>query len=87
VPVRISRGKSLQGPAKIELIVAPHLRGIRAEPVVIPAEKTTGTLTLRFAPDAKGPFNIPVLIRGTVLEKGKPVVGETKLELLPRSSQ
>jgi hypothetical protein len=81
--VRVARGKSLKGPARIELIVPAHLHGIAAESLLIPADKASGTLAVRFAADFKGPFNAPLLVRATVLDNGKPVVAETKLELLP----
>jgi hypothetical protein len=81
VPVRVARGKSLKGPVKIELIIASHLHGISAAALTVPAVKSSGELTLRFASDLKGPFNMPLLIRATMMENGKPVVGETKLEL------
>jgi hypothetical protein len=85
--VRIVRGKSLKGTAKLELVVPAHLRGIRADPVLIPADKTRGSLAIRFAASAKGPFNVPLVIRATILEKEKPVVGEAKLELLPPAAR
>jgi hypothetical protein len=82
VPVQITRGKSLKGPAKIELVVARHVHGITADPVTIPAGKSSGTLLIRFAANGQGTFNVPVLIRATVMENQKPVVGVTKLEVL-----
>jgi hypothetical protein len=82
-PVQIARGKSLQGPAKIELILPGHWRGIGAEPVVVPAGQATARLTIRFAPEVKGPFNAPAIIRATIMENGKPVVGEIRLEIIP----
>ncbi len=85
VPVRVGRGKGLQGPVKVELIPAAHLRGIHAAPVVVAADKSSAPLELRFAADVKGPFNAPLIVRATALDNGKPVVGETRLELRPAS--
>jgi hypothetical protein len=82
VPVRIARGKTLKGAAKIELVVAEHLHGIRGEMVTIPADKSEGALAIRFAADVQSPMNVPVVVRATVVENGKPVVGEARLELL-----
>jgi hypothetical protein len=81
LPVRVLRGKSLKGPAKVEVEVAAHLHGIRADPVLAPAERSTATLVIRFASDVKGPFNVPLTVRVTVMEKDNPVVGEAKVEL------
>jgi hypothetical protein len=73
----------LQGPAKLELLVAEHLRGIVAEPVTVPAEQSSAVFPIRFTTELRGPFNVPLVIRATVLEKGEPVVAETKVDLLP----
>lgn len=79
--VRIMRGKSLQGPAKIELLPPAHLRSITAAPLVIPADGSGGTLGIRFPSPVPRLINAPILIRATILEKGKPVVAETRLEV------
>jgi hypothetical protein len=83
LPVRVTRGKSLQGPVKLELIVAEHLHGVTADPVVVPADKGAAEVAVRFAADVHGPFNLPVVIRATATDKGEPVVGEVKVEILP----
>jgi len=38
---------------------------------------------IRFAQDMRGPFNVPLIVRVTVTDKGGPVIAETKLELQP----
>jgi hypothetical protein len=83
MPVRISRGKDLQGPVKVELILAGHVRGVTADPLVIPAGQSRATLTLHFATNKLGPFNLPAVLRATLDDKGGPVVAETKLEIVP----
>jgi hypothetical protein len=82
VPVRITRGKALQGPVKLELIAAPHVRGVAAEPVVVADGQGTGALPIRFSGEP-GPFNLPVVIRATVMDKGGPVIAETKVDVRP----
>ena len=42
-----------------------------------------GTLTLRFRDPLTGPFNMPLTVRATVLEGRQPVIGETKVEIVP----
>lgn len=82
VPVRVTRGKGLQGPVKLELLVAAHIRGVAADAVEIPAEQSTAVLSIRFGPDVQGPFNMPAVIRATTLDdKKEPVVAETRLDL------
>ena len=53
-----------------------------ASPARIPADASAGTLTLRFTADARGPFPAPLVVRATVLQGGKPVTAERKLELV-----
>jgi hypothetical protein len=83
--VRVSRGQgTVSLPVKVELIVPPHVRGVSAEPISIPADQSTGTITLRCAMgEALGPFNVPVLLRATAMKPdNKPVVAEAKIELV-----
>ncbi len=81
VPVRVARGKSLQGPVRVELVVAPHLHGITADPLVIPAGSNVGALSIRIGPDPSKPINLPLLLRATLMDHGEPVVAETKLDV------
>jgi hypothetical protein len=83
VPVQVSRGKGLAGSVRVELIVPPHVHGVTAEPVSVPAGRSDAVLSLRFAADHLGPFNMPLLVRATASDHGKPVVGEARLEILP----
>src|SRR5262249_45949154 len=83
VAVSVTRGKGLEGPVKVELIAAAHLRGVTAEPGVIPAGQDRGTLALRFPADARGPYNLPVVLRATAVQQDEPVIAETKVEILP----
>ena len=41
IRVRIVRGTGLSAPVKIELVSPPHIHGITAEPVTIPADQTS----------------------------------------------
>lgn len=84
VPVRVARGKALQGPVKVELVVASHLRGITADPILIPADANTGALSVRIGPDLSRPINLPLLVRATVTDHGEPVVAETTLDVQTR---
>jgi hypothetical protein len=84
LPVRVARGKGLSGAARVELIIPRHVRGVTAEPVEIAAGRDAGTLRLRFADGALGPFNLPLVVRATVLDGGRPVTGEAKVELVAR---
>jgi hypothetical protein len=83
VQVKVARGKELKGPVKLELLIPEHIRGVSAEPVVIPAEESRAVFTLRFASGALGPFNKPVVLRATLTDTSGPVTAEAKLELVP----
>jgi hypothetical protein len=83
LPVRVSRARGLAGAARVELVLARHVRGVCAEALVIPADKAEGVLTLRFDAAGVGPFNMPAVVRATIDGPAGPVVGETRLELLP----
>jgi hypothetical protein len=83
--VRVTHGKSLKGEARVELVVPAHVRGVSAEPVVVPAGQERAALTVRFASGALGPFNMPLTLRATLNAGGGPVVAETKVEFLPES--
>jgi hypothetical protein len=47
--VRVTRGKTLRGPVRLELLAAAHLHGVVAPPVVIPAEESRAELLIHFA--------------------------------------
>jgi hypothetical protein len=77
--VKVSRGKTLSGPAAVEVVLPEHVKGVRAAKLVVPADRGEGELVLTFAPDA-GPFNVPLVVRATVATPRGPVVAETKVE-------
>jgi hypothetical protein len=81
VPVRITRGKGLQGPVTLELIRPRQLQAIQAEPVIIPAGQNQKVLSIRIDQDLKGPINAPLVLRATLIDQGKPVVAETRLDI------
>jgi hypothetical protein len=83
VPVRIKRGQGIEGEAKLELVVPAHIKGLNAEPATIAKGKDDGRLAIRFAGNARGPFNMPVIVRATILHQGQPVLAEGKVEILP----
>jgi hypothetical protein len=84
VPVIIKRGKGLAGVVKLELVVPAHMHGISAATVEVAADRSAAEFTIHFAGDTLGPFNMPVVIRATILDKGEPVVAETPLEILAK---
>jgi hypothetical protein len=84
LPVRVTRGKAVPGAVKVELIVPPHMRGIAAEPVIVRAGQERATLLLRFARGPLGPLNMPLTVRATLTDHGRPVLAETSVEIQPQ---
>jgi hypothetical protein len=84
VAVTVGRGQGVSVPVRVELVLPPHVHGVSAEPLTLPADQSTGTLTLHFAAESRGPFNMPLLLRATALKSPTdPVVAETKIEVVP----
>lgn len=83
VPVRIKRGQGVEGDVKLDLVMPEHIKGLSAEPATIAKGKEDGRLMIRCAGDARGPFNMPMIVRATIAHQGQPVTAEGKVEILP----
>jgi hypothetical protein len=83
VEVKVVRARGLTGPVRVQLILPEHVHGVRAEPLQLAADQQRSVLTLRFASDHAGPFNVPALIRATLDSPDGPVVAETHVDLVP----
>ena len=87
ISVRVGRGTGIVGPARVEVVIPRHMRGVTAGPQTIAADAETGEVRLEFAPDTRGPFNHPVIVRATVLKNNDvPFVAEAKLDLVVEPS-
>ena len=82
VPVRVTRGRDLTGDVKLEVVIPAHWTGVTAAPATIPAGGSTGEVVVTFAAGGGGPFNMPLVVRGTVATGSTPVVAEAKLEVV-----
>ncbi len=88
VEVQLNRDKGLTGDVRIELTCPSHIVGVTAAPLVIAGRsKRPARCSSTFADGAAGPFNMPVTIRATTIDKhGFPAVAETPLSVAaPRS--
>jgi hypothetical protein len=83
LPVSIRRGKGLQGPVSISLVVPEHIRGLTSMPLTLGAKETKGNLVLKLAAGDVGPFNMPIVVRATLTEAAGPVIAESKIEIVP----
>ena len=79
--VTVSRGVLESAPVKVEVIQADHIRGVTAEPLMLAANQTTGALQFRFG-NLLGPFNLPLVIRATMIHNGDPVIAEAKVDFV-----
>ncbi len=79
---KLGRSEGLDGPAVVEALIPSHFKGVSVVRIDLPAAMTEGQLRLRFAADALGPFNKPLLIRAIVKDGNRPVTAETNLELI-----
>jgi hypothetical protein len=82
VRVKVTRATGLKGDAQVEVIVPAHLKGISAAKVVIPAGQDEGKIEVVFGVELSATLNMPLTVRATLVESGRPVVAETKLELV-----
>jgi hypothetical protein len=81
VPLRVGRSPKLELPVRLELVPPPHVKGVAAEAVEVPADQAATKLTVRFARGC-GPFNMPLLIRATAIRGDDRFVAETALEVV-----
>lgn len=82
IPFHLRRDQSLRADAvRVELRPPPHVKGLRAAPVNVPAGSDQGVLEIRF--DANpGPFNLPCPVRATTLDAKAPHTAEAFLEFV-----
>jgi hypothetical protein len=55
--------------------------GISVATVEVAADKDRADLTIRFADELPGPFNMPLTVRATATQGDRAVVGESKIEV------
>ena len=83
INVKVQRGQGVAGPVELELVTAGHQRGLSAKKVTIGAKEERGQLTVTCADKLDGPFNMPVVVRATLMRDGEPIVAEVKLDVQP----
>lgn len=79
--VQLGRGQGLDGAARVELVVPSHIQGVHADPLIIPAGKTRGVMTIVYDKTGHGPFNMPLTVRATVPVNREPYTAERKLDV------
>ncbi len=82
VPVRVGRGREINGPIVIDLVVPRHIGGVLCEPVTLAADQREATLKLSFAEGLPKQFNMPLTIRATAIVGQRPYTAEAAIEIL-----
>lgn len=62
VPFEVRRGRGVSGPVEVQLECPQHIRGVSSTAVLLPENASAGTLTLHFAEESAGPWNMPLKI-------------------------
>jgi hypothetical protein len=83
VSAQVKRAPGVTGPVTLELVVPSHVHGIAAAPVTIAAGQEHGELLVRCAERLNGPFNMPAIVRATLVHEGAPLTAEAKVEIQP----
>jgi hypothetical protein len=83
VEVVVARGKGYEGAVKVELAAPEHMPFVTAAPVEVPAGQNKAMMAIRFAAGARGPYNMPLVVRATLVHKAEPIVAETYLDVKP----
>jgi hypothetical protein len=81
IRVSVSRDPAHPAPVNLELVVPPHIHGVKAEPVLLSAGQSAGSLVIEFAPEC-GEFNMPLVVRATSAGASGPAVAEARLEIV-----
>jgi hypothetical protein len=81
IPLQIQCDRTVEKPLKIELIVPEHMRDLSAATIEAKPQDQTAKLILRCGA-SPGPLNMPLTIRATSEQDGKPVASEAPLILL-----
>jgi hypothetical protein len=83
INVHIKRGQEISGPVELELIAPAHLRGLSTVKTTIAAGQEQGQLRVNCAEKLAGPFNMPLIVRATLMHDAEPIVAEVKIDVQP----
>lgn len=80
---KVQRGQGIEGPVTLELITPQHQRGLSSTKATLDAKQDRGQVNVTCADKLMGPFNMPVILRATLMRGGEPIVAEVKLDVQP----
>lgn len=84
VPFTLRRNAAVaKRPLRIELKVPAHITGVRAQPVLLGADQSEGTLTIEYG-SQPGPFNMPLTVFAQTADNQEPPhIAAARIELVP----
>ena len=84
VPFTLRRNAGVaKRPLRIELKVPAHITGVSAQPVLLGADQSEGTLTIEYGPQP-GPFNMPLTVFAQTADNQEPPhIAAARIELVP----
>jgi hypothetical protein len=82
VPVRVVRGKGIDGPVRVEIVASPSLRGLSAEPLVLEANREEGVLRIKSGPEIASFRASRVVLRASTRVGDDPLTAEASLTLV-----
>ncbi len=88
IPVNVQRGTGLEGAVRIHVSSPPHIKGWSAEPIVVAADKDSGTLSLRVDQKSSHIFNAPLVVNALLKDaNGQPIRTESRISIRFRDGQ
>ena len=81
IEVTLNRRNNFEGPATLECVVPPEIKGISADPVTVPAGEKQAKIVIKVADDATEGGHKFVAIRANVEHEGKPVAVDQTITL------
>jgi len=88
IPVKVQRGTGLKGAVRIHVSSPSHLKGWSAKPIVVVADKDSGTLSLRVDQKSSHIFNAPLVVNAVLKDaNGQPIRTESRISIRFRDGQ
>ena len=82
VPVKVSRGKGIDGPIRVELLRSAGIRGVSAQPLILKAGRNEGTLRVVCDRSIDGPPAATLILQAAAIVGGEPVTAEAPLSVV-----
>jgi hypothetical protein len=82
VPVKLARGRGVNGPVRVELVVPRRVIGLRAEPLVLSAGQDQGIMRIACATVVVSPRTDKVILRAQARVGVDPIFAEAKLTIV-----